>query len=63
MKGNATFDRQNERDIRMTMDVNATAPMLVALAMIPDMMARNSGHICNIASAAGMLGVPKLSVY
>ena len=63
VRGNATFDRQNERDIRMTMDVNATAPMLVALAIIPDMIARNSGHICNIASAAGMLGVPKLSVY
>ena len=63
VRGNSTFDRQKVSDIRFTMDVNATAPMLVALEMLPDMMQRNSGHICNIASAAGMLGVPKLSVY
>lgn len=63
VRGNSTFDRQKVSDVRLTMDVNATAPMLVALEMLPDMMLRNSGHICNIASAAGMLGVPKLSVY
>ncbi len=63
VRGNNTFDTQMVSDIRLTMDVNATAPMLVALEMLPDMMLRNSGHICNIASAAGMLGVPKLSVY
>ena len=63
VRGNNTFDRQTEQDIRLTMDINATAPMLVALNILPDMIARDSGHICNIASAAGMLGVPKLSVY
>ena len=63
VRGNSTFDLQKVSDVRLTMDVNATAPMLVALAMLPDMLQRNSGHICNIASAAGMLGVPKLSVY
>ena len=63
VKGNETFDKQKVSDIQLTMDVNATAPMLVALEILPDMMMRNSGHICNIASAAGMLGVPRLSVY
>lgn len=63
VRGNNTFDHQTPQDIILSMDVNATAPMLVAQAIMPDMMARNSGHICNIASAAGMLGVPKLSVY
>ena len=63
VRGNSTFDRQKVSDIRFTMDVSATAPMLVALEMLLDMMQSNSGHICNIASAAGMLGVPKLSVY
>lgn len=63
VRGNNTFENQTELDIKLTMDVNATAPMLVALAIMPDMVKRNSGHICNIASAAGMLGVPKLSVY
>ena len=63
VRGNNTFENQTVQDITLTMDVNATAPMLVALAIMPDMVKRNSGHICNIASAAGMLGVPKLSVY
>lgn len=63
VRGNENFERQSVADIRMTMDINATAPMLVALAVMPDMVSRDSGHICNIASAAGMLGVPRLSVY
>ena len=63
VRGNKTFDQQTVGDINLTMDINATAPMLVALNILPDMLRRNSGHICNIASAAGMLGVPKLSVY
>lgn len=63
VRGNNTFDRQTVQDINITMNINATAPMLVALNVLPDMLRRNCGHICNIASAAGMLGVPKLSVY
>lgn len=63
VRGNRTFDRQTVQDINLTMDVNATAPMLVALQVLPDMIKRNSGCICTIASAAGMLGVPKMSVY
>lgn len=63
VRGNNTFDHQTVQDINITMNINATAPMLVALNVLPDMLRRNCGHICNIASAAGMLGVPKLSVY
>lgn len=63
VRGNNTFDKQTVKDINITMDVNATAPMLVALQVLPDMLKRNSGCICTIASAAGMLGVPKMSVY
>lgn len=63
VRGNNTFDKQTVQDIDLTMDINANAPMYVALAVLPDMLRRNRGHICNIASAAGMLGVPKLSVY
>ncbi|MGM9754051.1 MAG: SDR family oxidoreductase [Candidatus Cryptobacteroides sp.] len=63
VRGNSVFYENRPQDIDLTMDVNATAPMKVALAIMPDMIKRNSGHICNIASAAGMLGVPKLSVY
>lgn len=63
VRGNNTFDKQTVQDIDLTMDINANAPMYVALAVLPDVLRRDRGHICNIASAAGMLGVPKLSVY
>lgn len=63
VRGNNTFDKQTVKDINLTMDVNATAPMLVAIQALPDMIRRDSGCVCNIASAAGMLGVPKMSVY
>lgn len=63
VRGNNTFDKQTVQDIDLTMDINANAPMYVALAVLPDMLRRDRGHICNIASSAGMLGVPKLSVY
>lgn len=63
VRGNNTFDKQTVQDIDLTMDINVNAPMYVALAVLPDMLRRDRGHICNIASAAGMLGVPKLSVY
>ena len=63
VRGNNTFDKQTVQDIDLTMDINANAPMYVALSVLPDMLRRDRGHICNIASAAGMLGVPKLSVY
>ncbi len=60
---NATFDKLTTTDIERTMMINAIAPMNVAHIMLPDMIARNKGHICNIASAAGMLSMPKMSVY
>ena len=63
VRGNNTFDHQTVQDIRLTMDVNTIAPMVLALQVLPDMLSRNRGHICNIASAGGMLGNPKMSVY
>lgn len=60
---NKTFDKQSLVDIERTMAINSIAPMVVALQALPRMIARNSGHICNIASAAGMLSNPKMSVY
>lgn len=61
--GNETFDRQSIGAIERTMSINAVAPMVVALQMLPSMIERDKGHICNIASAAGMLSNPKMSVY
>lgn len=61
--GNKTFDLMSQREIDRTMAINATAPMTIARLMLPDMMARDCGHICNIASAAGMISNPRMSVY
>lgn len=61
--GNRTFDCMDEDEIERTMNINALAPMFVTRTVIPDMIGRNSGHICNITSAGGMLSNPKMSVY
>ena len=60
---NKTFDLQTEDEIVRTMSINTIAPMFVARAVLPDMLKRNRGHICTIASAGGMLSNPKMSVY
>ncbi len=63
VRGNKTFDQQTEQDIRLTFEVNTIAPMIITKEILPDMLSQNSGHICNIASAGGMLSNPKMSVY
>lgn len=60
---NKTFDKNTQADIDRTININTIAPMYVALAMLPDMIARDRGHICNITSAAGLLSNPNMSVY
>ena len=60
---NKTFDQQAPEEIIRTMNINTLAPMFVTRAMLPDMLRRNCGHVCNIASAGGMLSNPKMSVY
>lgn len=57
------FHEHTRQDILRTMSINAEAPMLVTHAFLPDMMARNAGHICNIASLAGLISNPRMSVY
>ncbi len=60
---NKTFDKMTADEIVRTMNINTIAPMLVARAMLPDMIRRNRGHICTITSAGGMISNPKMSVY
>lgn len=61
--GNKTFDMQTPDEIIRTININTIAPMLVTRAMLPGMLQRGRGHICTIASAAGMLSNPRMSVY
>ena len=49
--------------IEKTVAVNLMALFWTAKAFLPDMMSRGSGHIVNMASAGGILGVPYISDY
>ena len=60
---NRTFDQVEISEIDRTMRINAVAPMYVARIILPDMLRRGVGHICNITSAGGMLGNPRMAVY
>jgi all-trans-retinol dehydrogenase (NAD+) len=57
------FHHHTHREIDFTMSINANALMHVALEFIPGMIERKKGHIINIASAAGLVASPKMSVY
>lgn len=45
------------------MQLNLMAPMRLCNAFLPDMVARDSGHIVNISSLAGWVGSHGLSAY
>lgn len=61
--GNKTFDKCSSEDINRTLSINTVAPMVVTMQFLPDMIARNSGHICNISSAGGLISNPRMSIY
>ncbi len=57
------FHEHTHADIDRTMSINAEALMHITLEFLPEMIKKNKGHIVNIASAAGLVGNPKMSVY
>lgn len=57
------FMDHTHEDIDRTMGINSSALMHIAAEFLPDMVNRKRGHIVNIASAAGMVSNPKMSVY
>lgn len=61
--GNKPFYQYTHHDIDFTMSINTDALMHVALEFLPGMIEQKKGHIVNISSAAGILAVPKMSVY
>lgn len=50
-------------ELRRVVDVNLLGVMWTTRQFIGDMIERNQGHIVNIASASGLLAVPRLSDY
>ncbi|MDD6209344.1 MAG: SDR family oxidoreductase [Bacteroidales bacterium] len=57
------FHEHAVRDIDRTIDINTKAQMYLALEFLSSMIERNCGHICNVASSAGLISNPKMSVY
>lgn len=49
--------------IERTFQVNSISLFWMARAFLPDMIARNRGHVVTISSAAGQVGVAKLADY
>ena len=57
------FLEQSEQAIRSAIEVNFYGVLSGCQLVLPEMVARRSGHIVNIASLAGMLAVPGQVVY
>ncbi len=67
---NAGFGRLNwfdelesKRDIQTQVNVNLIGLMEVTHAVLPHMLAQQSGHIINMSSVAGWIAAPMYSVY
>ena len=57
------FDELSEEEIKEIVDTNLFGTMYFCKFVIPYMEKQGYGHIVNIASVAGRIGFPKLSVY
>jgi len=54
----AHFENQPDDEIARVVEVNLTAAMHLARAVVPAMLERKTGHIVNVASLAGKVPVP-----
>ena len=52
-----------DEDISAVLDVNLKGIFWTMKAFLPRMVERNDGHIVNISSASGFIGVPKIPAY
>ncbi|UGT63123.1 SDR family NAD(P)-dependent oxidoreductase [Nocardia asteroides] len=65
VRGNQYFwETTNRADIEKTMAINSLAPMWITLEFLPAMVASKSpSRVLNIASSAGLVANPRMSVY
>ncbi len=64
--GFGRYERLAEIDAAVTLEmlaVNLVAPIRLTAALAPGMVARGRGHIVNVASIAGWVGVAREAVY
>ena len=59
----AYFWEHTNEQIEKTMRINTEAMMYICRAFLPGMMDKREGRIVNMASAAGLISNPKMSVY
>lgn len=52
-----------DEHLSATIDVDLKAPIWTMKAFLPTMIERNAGHIVNISSASGFIGVPLMPAY
>jgi NAD(P)-dependent dehydrogenase (short-subunit alcohol dehydrogenase family) len=64
VRGKVFWENDPVRDIGLTMNVNAIAPMYITREFLPSMMdSAQPCRIVNIASAAGLTPTPTMAVY
>jgi NAD(P)-dependent dehydrogenase (short-subunit alcohol dehydrogenase family) len=61
--GHTLFEQASDEAIRAMYETNVFGVMNVTRAVLPLMRQRNSGHIINVTSMAGMMGAPLISIY
>ena len=59
----APLDKLEDETIEKILSVNLAAQFWTCKAFLPAMIAQDSGHIVNVASAGGILALPNLSAY
>ncbi|MGZ8251307.1 MAG: SDR family oxidoreductase [Methylophilaceae bacterium] len=57
------FEEQSPERIAQMVQINVTAPIQLTRAVLPGLIARNSGHIVNIGSTFGSIGFPHYASY
>jgi short-subunit dehydrogenase len=57
------LDEQTEREVRLAIEVNTLAPILLCRQMIPVLKCAQSAHIVNVGSTFGSIGFPGFTIY
>ncbi|WP_417457836.1 SDR family NAD(P)-dependent oxidoreductase [Kordiimonas sp.] len=58
-----TVDKMSYADLEWVMNVDFYGPVYGTKAFLPDMLARGAGHIINVSSLFGLIGVGSQSAY
>jgi len=59
----SAFEDEDDARIERLMHINLTAPMLLSRALLPGMLAQNSGRIVNVGSMFGSIGFAYFAAY